>query len=66
MLENEDEADTGRGELIPPVFPTGRDPIEDVFGVKSNKGARSGATPYWMAISRPRSSGILYGRREQR
>ena len=38
----------------------GRLPIGLALGTKSNRGARRGATPYWRAISRPRSSGILY------
>ena len=38
----------------------GRLPIGLAFGTKSNNGERSGATPYWRAISRPRSRGILW------
>jgi len=38
----------------------GRAPREFVDGWKSKRGDSREATPYWKAISRPRSSGILY------
>lgn len=47
MLEKEEAADNGRGDdAAPPIFPGGKDPIAFVFGVKSNKGDKRGATPY--------------------
>lgn len=55
--EKEDAADIGRGEGA--VVAAGREVREDEEGVKSKRGARRGATPYWAAMSRPRSSGIL-------
>ena len=38
----------------------GRAPREFVDGWKSKRGDSREATPYWKAISRPRSSGILF------
>lgn len=61
MLEYDDEADNGRGDAAEPTaFPEGNVPIAFVFGVNSNKGDSSGATPYCSAMSRPLSSGILF------
>lgn len=60
MLENDEEADKGRGDAVEPsACPPGMDPMAFVFGVKSNRGDRSGATPYCSAMSRPLSNGIL-------
>ena len=59
--EKVEEAESGLGEAA--LVVAGRDPREVVPGVKSNSGARRGATPYWVAISRPRSRGILATRR---
>lgn len=56
-VEKEDEAETGRGDGA--VLAAGREVREDEEGVKSKRGARREATPYWAAMSRPRSSGIL-------
>lgn len=55
--EKEEVAETGRGDGA--AFAAGRDEREVEEGVKSKSGARRGATPYWAAMSRPRSSGIL-------
>ena len=54
--EKEEAAETGRGDGA--VF-AGREVREVEEGVKSKRGMRRGATPYWAAMSRPRSSGIL-------
>ena len=61
MLENEDAAESVRGEAAPVIFgnPAGRPPMVFALGTKSNKGERRGATPYCRAMSRPRSRGIL-------
>jgi hypothetical protein len=53
------DADSGCGEAAAPELPPGRDPREFAFGVNSNNGARSGATPYCTARSFPLSRGIL-------
>ena len=46
--------------LLPPVKPGGNEPIEPAeLGTKSKRGANKAETPYWAAISRPRSRGIL-------
>ena len=55
--EKEDVAEIGRGDGA--VFAAGREVREVEEGVKSKRGPRRGATPYWAAMSRPRSSGIL-------
>lgn len=55
--EKEDAAEIGRGDGA--VLEAGRGAREVEEGVKSKRGARRGATPYWAAMSRPRSSGIL-------
>lgn len=51
-------AERGRGPLRPgkPGMVPGR---PCWVGVKSKRGARRGAIPYWTASSRPRSRGIL-------
>lgn len=55
--EKEGAAEIGRMDGA--VFAAGREVREVEEGVKSKRGARRGATPYWAAMSRPRSSGIL-------
>jgi len=59
MLEYDEEADRGRGDAVPTGALTGSAPNELVLGVKSNNGDNNGATPYWSAMSRPLSRGIL-------
>lgn len=60
MPEYDDEAERGRGEAVPAVVLTvNPPPSEFVVGVKSNKGSSNGSTPYCVAMSRPRSKGIL-------
>jgi hypothetical protein len=59
MLEYDEEAERGRGDVVPVGVVTGREPREFVVGWKSKSGDSKGATPYCSAISRPRSSGIL-------
>jgi len=63
MLEYDEEADRGRGDAVPTGALTGSAPNELVLGVKSNNGDNNGATPYWNAMSRPLSRGILKERR---
>ena len=58
MLEYDEDAERGRGAVTAGAV-TGSVPRELVLGVKSNKGDSNGATPYWRAISRPLSNGIL-------
>lgn len=62
MLEKEEDAERGRGdaEPAPPPTPSELSELSEfVLGVKSNRGDRSGATPYCNAMSLPRSRGIL-------
>lgn len=58
ILEYDDDAESGR-DAAPVEVLTGNAPNEFVLGWKSNSGDSKGATPYWSAISRPRSRGIL-------
>ena len=60
-LEKDDEAERGAGDPVPPGCGKvpGREPMAAELGMKSNKGARRCATPYWTAMSRPLSRGIL-------
>jgi hypothetical protein len=46
MLEYDDEAERGRGDVVPVGMLTGREASELVDGWKSKRGDNSGATPY--------------------
>lgn len=59
ILEYDDDAESGRGDAAPAGALTGSAPNEFVVGWKSNSGASREETPYWSAISLPRSRGIL-------
>ena len=60
-VEEGERGGRGRGDSEDMLEPAtaGIDESEWVVGWKSNSGASRGATPYCIAISRPRSRGIL-------